>query len=232
MTTKKLTALAVAALIATALAAPALAGSEFLFRGYAKYWDGQPPDVVGSTMEVYGILGAVGGLTLPLPLDLDNYQYTIYIATMNLVAYSNSPPSIKSLAFNGGEIHIYADPLVGGTPADYANRPTFMDGELILRALVDPGWTMVLFDFDGDGAFAGSGSGSCDFIGGTRLGDLSAAEYYLNDWNFLATPVADPTPALPVPQGYHRVFDCKLTPPNDPTPNAQGTWGELKNLFR
>ena len=233
LTGKKNLASVVALLLAMAVAMPTWGASEFLFNGYAKYWDGQVPDAVGSTMEVYGILSTVWEVPPPITLDLDNYQYTVYVATMNVSLYNNVPAVVKTIDYNGGEIHIFADPIAGGTPADYAVPATFMDGDLILQATVDDGWEAVLYDFDSDLIFSGSGGGTCDFIGGSRLGDLAAAEYYLNDWGFFGTPVADPNPPyLTVPDGYHRVFDVKIATTHDPTPSEDSSWGQVKNLYR
>jgi hypothetical protein len=231
LTTKKAIALAVALILAAA--APALGDSEFFFNGYSKYWDGHTPDAVGSIMEVYGILSTVSEVPTPIALDTDNYQYTVYLATMQVASYSNMPPQIKTITYNGGEVHIFADPLVGGTAADYADPPTFMDGELILNATMDDAWTLVIYDFDGDGSFSGSGTGFCDWIGGTQLDALSGAEYYLEDWYVHATPVSDPNAfGISVPAGFHRMFDTKITAPNDPNPVVSGTWGGVKSLFR
>jgi hypothetical protein len=81
--------------------------------------------------------------------------------------------------------------------------------------------------------FSGSGNGSCDFFDGTQLMDLVTAEYYLDDWGFVGTPVADANPPyVIVPDGFERKFDVKLTPPNDPTPTEPGTWGQVKSLYR
>ena len=147
-TTGKNFAPAVALLLALLLAAPALGNSEFLFNGYSKYWDSDPPDAVGSTMEVYGILSSVWQVPPPIPLDTAQYQYTVYVASMMVTAYSFTtvPFPMKMLAYNGGEIHIYADPIATGTAADYADPTTFMDGELILVATVDPNWSLILSD--------------------------------------------------------------------------------------
>ncbi len=229
----RILALAIASLVLATMATSALGQSELLFFGYSKYVAGDP-DAIGSTMDVYGILTTVGGVPTPIPVDLMNYEYTVHIGGMTVAASSNTPPTVLNISYNGGEVHIYKDSLVGGTLADYANPATFTDGELILHATVDDGWTALLFDFDTDFIFTGSGSGSCDFIGGTQLGDLVSAEYYLEDWGFLGTPVSDPNPGqgFVVPAGYDRIFDVKLTPPNDPTPAEPTTWGTIKDLYR
>jgi len=235
MATRKVLALAVALLVATAIATPAFGLSEFLFYGYSKYWDGDPPDEVGSLMEVYGILEEVEDIPCPIDLDFDNYQYTVYISTMMVVYYNgNVPAYLKSMIYDNGEIHIFADPIVGGTAADYGDLPTFMDGEMILHATVDDGWAANLYDLDMDGDFTmGDNAGTCDFDGGTQLDALIAAEYYLDDWGFFGSPYVDPEPPFTtVPPGFHRIFNTKLTPPNDPSPAEPSTWGRVKDLYR
>jgi len=222
-------------LLLMAITVPVQGESEFLFYGFSKYWEGEPPDAVGSNMEVFGILSSVGGLDFPIALDTDNYEYTLFIATMTVATFSNDPDYILILTYDNAEIHIFADPIVGGTAADYADYTTFMDGELILNAIVDNGLTVNLFDFppNQDGNFAGFASGACDFIGGTQLDALIAAESLLENWGVYGT-VADPDsgPGIEVPDGFHRLFDVKITPPNDPSSSESSTWGGVKSLFR
>ena len=233
-TAKHNLATAVALLLALCLTAPVLGNSEFLFNGNAKYWDGETPDVVGSTMEVYGILSSVWQVPPPIALDTVNYEYTVYIATMYLSSYSYMPVPfpMKAFSFDNAEIHIFADPIVGGTAADYADPTTFTDGELILVAAVDPGWAMNLTDIDGDGAFTGSGAGTCVFVGGTQLDALQAAEYLLDNWYLYGSPVSDPSAGTIVPANFHRLFDAKIATTYDPTPAVESSWGRVKSLYR
>jgi hypothetical protein len=232
ITAKRILALTIALLVAMAMVSAAFGQSEFLFFGYSKYVAGDPDDM-GSIMDVYGIMTTVGGVDFPIPVDMLNYEYTVYVSSMVVASNTNEPPTVLNLGYNGGEVRIYKDPLAGGTLADYADPSTFTDGELILHATVQDGWTALLFDFDTDFIFTGSGSGFCDFIGGSQLGDLVVGEYYLEDWGLHGTPVADPNPdqGITVPTGYDRVFDVKLTPPNDPTATDPASWGEIKRLY-
>ena len=229
---KKIAGLALVVAVGCAWSLPAAAQSEFLFHGYSQVTSGTP-DAVGSTIAVHGILSTVGGVAMPIALDLENYEYTVSVdLTVTAYSYSPVPFPMISITYDGGELHIYADPIVGGTAADYAAPGTFTDGELILAATVDPGWIANINDIDLNGSFNGSGAGSCDFYGGTQLDALMTAEYYFTDWNFMGTPVADPNPPYTsVPAGYHRIFDIKLTPPNDPSSATSTTWGGLKAMF-
>lgn len=228
-----------ALLIALLMTAHVMAGSEFLFDGYAVY--SPAPDQVGATMDVYGILSTVGGVPTPIALDMDNFEYTVHVADMAIATYDEFPaiPPIigprKVLTFAGGMLRIYADAIVGGTAADFAAPGTFTDGEPILFAGVKDNWTLNLMDgsITPDGVYTGSGAGFCDFIGGTQLDAITVAEYYLDDWNFLGLDISDDNPpATPVPAGYDRSFKVKLTPPNDPTPTVETTWGKIKELYR
>ncbi len=231
---KKITGLALAAAVLGLAAAPAAAQGEFLFNGYSRTVSGSL-DAVGSAIEVYGILSSTGGLSTPIPLDLDNYQYTVHVHGMTVASFTSSaiPFPMKTIVYEGGELEIWADPVAGGTPADYGAVGTFTDGEQILTAHVDDGWTLPMNDIDGNGAFTGTGSGTCDFYGGTQLGALMDAEYYFVDWPFTAPPVADPNPPFTtVPPGFERLFAVKLVPPNDPSPTEPATWGQVKGLFR
>ena len=234
MTAKTFLALTAVLLATTAVLSPAIGvASEFLFSGYSQYVMGEP-DAVGSTMDVYGILTTVGVET-PIWLDTDNYQDTVLVSGMVVTGFVHDQPTIMNIVYGGGEVQIFKDPIVGGTAADWSSLGSFVDGEMILHASVDPNWTLLLFDFDLDMYFTGSGSGSCDFDGGSQLGDIIDAEYYLNDWGFFGTPVADENPNPPgvwVPDGFERVFGVKLIPPNDPTPDEPSTWGQVKGLYR
>lgn len=235
-TAKLITALLLGAAIMGTSSVAAWAQSEFLFNGYSRTMSGTP-DAVGSAIEIYGTISTTGGVPTPIALDLVNYQYTIHVEGMTVGTYTYVPPPPfpqKQIVYNGGLLRMFADAKVGGTAASYAVPATFTDGELVLVASVDPIWTLLLSDLPPtDGRFTGSGSGKCDFYDGTQLDAFIAAEYYFNDWNFLGVPVADPNPPFTtVPAGFQRRFDIKLTPPNDPSPVFDRTWGGVKAIFR
>lgn len=236
--TKTCKALAPVLALVAVLAAvvPAFAAGEIIFYGYAKYTP--VVDAVGSVVDVYG-LAAPGSVAPPIAFDWTNYEYTIWVTGLTVAGFVADAVPIgpytlnrESTTFNGGAIQIWADPKVGGTHADFANPATFTDGTLILTAAVDPGFSSLLTDGPTlhDGIFVGSGIGTCDFNGGTRLPELVAAEYYLNDWTFAGTPISDPNPT--VPAGFQRVWNVKIVPMNDPTPVEPGTWSGVKTLYR
>ena len=225
-----------ALLIALLMASTSVAGSEFLFNGNANYFP--VVDQLNSEMAVNGILSTVGGVPTPIPVDMDNFEYTIHIEGMMVASVVNfDPPPFPRISesFNGGAIYIYEDSKATGTAADYAFPATFVDGSMILMAVVDDGWSMMLIDGTATppGVYTGSGSGTCDFTGGSRLGELIAAEYYLQDWFFAGLDISDDNPpSTPVPANFDRSFKTKLVPPNDPTPSEDSTWGQVKKLYQ
>ena len=218
------------ALLGLCLVAPAVAlGAEFLAYGFADYTPGV--DQVGAVVEVYGVVADVEGVDEPLPLDFDNYEYTLYLAGWMITDVTDILPTLRSVTLAGGTVSLYADPF--GTPADYAARSTFTDGDLFLQADLQDGFMMTLFDPDLDGLYSGSGSGMGDMVGGSRLGELVSGGYDLEDWDIFALSVADPgvIPGIDVPDGFDRMCDIKLVPPAQ-VATEQATWGQVKQLFR
>ena len=229
--TKLLTLGAILAVTAGS-ALPALAGAEFVFRGYARCVAGTP-DQVGATMEVHGILEPVTGLTTPIEVDTELYEYTLAITGLDVETVDGPSGPLLRLYHDAAELSIYAKLRAGGTAADFADPATFTDGELILGGGVQAGCVASLLDFDGNGGYAGSADGAVDFTTGTQLDALEAAGFHLTSWNLNGT-LADPdagTVPVPVPDGYCRVFDVKLTPPNDPSPVEAASWGRIKSLY-
>ena len=222
------------ALIALALmvAVPAVGQVEFTFEGYAMYTPG--PDMAGATMTVYGIANPPMSVPTPIPMDFVNFEYTVYIHSMNVVSYTYDAPTMsKDYVFNGGEIEIFEDSIVAGTTGDYANTSTFVDGTNQLAALVDSPWDMHLDDPIGFGTHSGSGIGTCDMVGGAAHALLVSMDYELNDWVFAGTAISEPWfPFITVPQGYHHVFGVKIMFPYDPTANEDAAWGDVKSLYR
>jgi hypothetical protein len=226
-----LAALALAAMVVTAL--PAQAGSGFVFYGYARYGEGDVPDDDGSTLEVFGTLEPATGMRTPLAVDLETYEYTIHIQYLMVIGSVMLTEQMKQVSYCGGLLRIYRDELAGGTGADYTDPASFTDGERLLsvRGLC---LQTALFDLDGDLLWLGDGSGTFDFAGGDQLPDLVANGYDTEGWQLFASPVADANPlhGITVPEGFLRVFNIKLTPPNNPQPVSAATWGGVKNLYR
>lgn len=221
--------LAAALLVLASVYGSAMAGAEFVSYGNAMYSSGV--DVVGSTIDVYGIITDAGGLETPIPLDFVNFEHTVHVSGWVIASVTNPSSMVRTVTLNGGTIEIFTD---NATAADWANPATFVDGDMILSATLQDGFVLNMLDTNLDDLYQGFGTGMCDMVGGSRLGELVAAEYELNDWIVNALNVADPGsgPGVTVPDGFDRVFDLKLVPPNDPTGTETSTFGSIKSLFR
>ncbi len=217
--------------LALMVAVPAVGQVEFTFEGFAKYNPG--PDQVGAGLTVYGIANPAVSMPAPIPVDFDNFQYTVHVSDMTVATYAHDMGlSTKDYTFIGGMLRIYEDPIVGGTAGDYAAPGTFTDGAMLLEAAVDDGWEMHLDDPLGWMVYSGAGIGTCDIVGGGELPLLQSWGWDLNDWVFAGTAISEPWyPFIQVPDGYHHVFGVKLIYPHDPTSNEDSTWGEVKTLF-
>lgn len=234
---KNLTRAALVLVVLFGMALPAVAQVEVTFEGYAKYAVpfGGGIDAVGAVMDVYGYSNPP--TTLPTPVDMDYVanQYTVHVSEMTVATYEeyNLAGLHKVVTFNGGVLRIYQDAKAGGTAADFANPATFTDGTLLLEGNVADGWVMDLSDPFGMGGFSGAGSGYLDFVGGAGLTEMNnlGGPDYLTKWTFAGTGISDPTFFVSVPDGYQRIFGIKLFYPGL-VPNDEGSWGEVKNLYR
>jgi len=223
------TALAVLVLVA---AVPVLGQVEFTFEGFSKSTLGQ--DVVGSTYTVLGIANPAVSAPTPLAMDFANNEYTIRVTGLTLAAFAEDLAiGAKTYAFNGGLIEIFEDAKVGGTAAAYAAEGTFVDGTMLLQAVVDPNWEMRL-DNPPPGLFgySGNGVGSCDLTGGSELPMLIGMEFTTDNWTFAGTGIEEDNFFNTIPPGYDLKFGTKVIFPFDPTPADEASWGEVKSLFR
>ncbi len=222
---KRLVMIALALLVAV----PAAAQVEFTFEGYAVYTPA--PDMVGCTVDVYGIANPPVSVPTPIPTNFFDNEYTIHVSGMTSVSYVAGFDT-KDWVFNQGVVRIYEDAIAGGTAGDYAAPGTFVDGLMLLEAVVDDGWEMHLDDPFGFGQYTGAGIGTCDMVGGDAHGLLVSMGYTLDDWVFSGTGIAEPwIPFITVPDGYHHVFGVKIIFPYDPTANEDLNWGGVKALF-
>lgn len=209
---------------------PASGQVEFTFEGFAMMQPGI--DQVGATLTVYGIANPPASAPTPLPMDFVNNQYTLAVTGMVVTAFAENPViATKDFDFQGGTIQIFGEPIIGGSAADYANTGTFTDGDMMVQAAVDDGWSMLLDNPIGFG-YSGAGIGTCDLNGGSSLGDLQSYGFPTDDWTFAGSAIAEPSFFITVPAGYNYVFGVKIIFPYDPTPNADATWSQVKNLFR
>jgi hypothetical protein len=219
--------------LALMVAVPAVGQVEFTFEGFAVY--DPAPDQVGAMLTVYGIANPAVSVPTPVPVDFDNFQYTVVLDGMVVDTFAHDMVlGTKDYTFNGGTLGIFEDSIATGTAADYAAAPgTFVDGTQLIAATVDDGWQMHLDDPFAMGTYSGAGIGTCDIVGGADYAMLVDWGWELNDWVLAGTGISEPWwPFITVPDGYHHVFGVKLIYPHDPTANEEAAWGEVKSLFR
>ncbi|MBT4292726.1 hypothetical protein HOD41_08540 [bacterium] len=214
------------------LATSTFAQVEFTFEGYSKVSPAQ--DTPGSLVEVFGIANPPLATPNPIPLDYDNFQYTLCVTGLLIETFEWNPANgIKEVVFTGGEFAIYKDALSGGSLGVWSDSSTFADGEMILRGTIDNGMTMLLSDPFGWDIYSGSSIGTCDLDGGSSMELIELIGYNLSGWGFTGTGISDPSPPFfTVPDGYDRVFGTKILYPGNPTENNTATWGQIKTMFR
>ena len=192
--------------IAGMVAAPGLASGQQLFN-----FNGQAlvPTVVGNDATAYLPVNDNGAIGTPLPLDFDNYEYTIVVTGLTLdVVNGNAQDYLP------GTIVLYED---NTTPWDYSNPATFTDGTAILSGSLYS-FTRQMFT-----SSLGSGQGDVDWTGGTRLGELAPADQ--TGWSFLVTISTRSTVVVP---GYDENWDGKVEPLEPVVSNDDTSVSELK----
>ena len=192
------------------LAVPASAQQLFDFLGQADV-----PDGVGGSLSMYSIMPEISPPVYPpLPLDFDNYEYTLVVTDLALDDLGSGTYPIQ--AYSGGTIAIFED---AGTAADYANTGTFIDGTAILTGNVTFLMRQV---FTGT---LGTVSGGVDWTGGSRLDDIAPGDQL--GWTFLAginLNNAEP--------GFDEQWDGKVEPQGPIVETQKSTWGDFKALMR
>ena len=190
------------------MAAPASAQQLFDFLGQADV-----PDAVGGTLSMYSIMPEVSPpIEPPLPLDFDNFQYTLVVTGLTL----DADGAVQT--YSGGSIAIYED---AGTAADYANSATFTDGTAILTGDVTL-LTRQMFT-----ATIGTVSGNVDWTGGTEVNEFAPADQL--GWTFLSGISARSENTEP---GFDEQWDGKVEPQGPIVNTTPTTWGSFKALMR
>jgi hypothetical protein len=179
----------------------------FDFNGYA-----QVSDVIGSALVMRSVLTNNGEVPTPIPLDFTLNQYTLVVG--------GTLSSIVGVARNYtmANVAMYADPILGGTAADYANAATFTDGTLILSGVFDGFLVRNRFS-----AMLGNFVGTVDFTGGTLLGGLTTPQ----DWPFGGGWSRSVTG---IPAGYQENWDGKID--LAPVGVEPSSWQKVKGLYR
>lgn len=192
--------------IAGMVSAPGLASGQQLFD-----FNGQAlvPAGIGGDLTAYLPVDEAGVIDTPIPLDFDNFDYTIVVTGLTLdVVNGNAQDYLP------GSIVMYED---AATPADYGNPSTFTDGVAILSGSLYS-FTRQMFT-----STLGSGQGDVDWTGGTRLGELAPADQ--TGWSFLVTISTRSTVIVP---GYDENWDGKVEPLEPVVPTGAASISELK----
>lgn len=194
------------------LAAPQVAAAQQWFD-----FDGQAllPALVGGDATAYLVVNNNGVIDTPLPLDFDNFQYTLVITGLTMDV-DNGDQGGKS--FSGGTIVLYEDAT---TVADYSAPGTFSDGTAILSGTV-VSFNRVLFT-----STNGSGAGVVDWTGGTRVGEFAPGD--LTGWSLVVSISTRSTVTLP---GYDEYWDGKVEPVQPVVPGDASSVSELKARHR
>ncbi len=187
-------------------AAPARSAQLFDF-------DGQAVDAmgIGGQLHMEAVILNNSAITLPLPLDLANFQYTIVVSGLTLDSVGPSDN------FSGGFVAIYEDNM---TPATWANPGSFSDGTMILSGSL---FTLQRTMFT---STLGSAVGNVDWTGGSRIGDLSPGDRL--NWPFLVSVSRAPSM---VQSGYDERWDGKVEPQGAVVSTEGSTWSSLKGRF-
>jgi hypothetical protein len=194
------------------LAAAVLGSSPALAQVQLFDFNGQAllPAGVGGNLTMYSIVVNGDQVDTPIPLDFDNYQYTLVVTDLELVADG------MTQNYAGGVIVLYED---NATAADYASPGTFVDGTAILSGVVTT-LDRTLFI-----PTLGTVNGFVNWTGGTRLAEIPAA--FRNDWAFLSGISTSSTVTEP---GYDENWDGKVEP-QEPIANQNRSWGEVKSGY-
>jgi hypothetical protein len=153
------------------------------------------PAVVGDPLTSYTVVNNNGVIDTPIPLDFDNFQYTIVITGL-IMDIDNG--DMGGQTFSGGVITLFED---DATVADFTNAASFVDGTPLLTG------TFQIFNRALFTSSNGSGSGTVDWTGGTRLDEFAPADQL--NWTFVVgisnrSSVTEP--------GYDENWDGKVEP--------------------
>jgi hypothetical protein len=190
--------------ILTLVAAPAAAQQAFDFFGQALV-----PAAEGGTLTMYSTIVNGGEFPTPLPLDFDNFEYTLVITnlTLDVDAFQQQ--------YSGGSIVIYED---AGSAADYTNPATFTDGTVFLSGTILNLNRRIIFVSSG----TGDASGSLDWTGGSMLNEMAPVDQL--GWSILVGISGGAT----VQTGYDETWDGKVEPLDELVGTEQSSFGRLK----
>jgi hypothetical protein len=194
------------------------AQTQFSMYGFSYF---TPPEGVGTVTTVVGRLEPPVGFSYPISLDFTNNEYTFYFQTT--ITSVTPGPLTTTYVYANAALCIYEDPSknsnYGVSPPNATSPSTFRDGTLILSGTLS-GLTRL---DDNMGFQEPSIVGTCDFAGGTRLGDLTVTEWTYHGG--LST-----NPSLGIPFGYRHRWATKMVPAT-PVTVEETTWGAVKSLY-
>lgn len=171
------------------------------------------PTTVGNDLEMYGVIfDAAPAAETPLPLDFDNFEYTIVITGLTFDSDGFTE------TYSGGTIAIYED---AATAADYGNQATFTDGTAILVGTVTTLQRTIFFVSSG----VGSANGNVDWTGGSRIDEIHPSDRL--GW-FYGGGISGGSTVEP---GYDENWDHKVEPQDPIVSNEQTSFGLMKSGF-
>ena len=197
--------LGVVTIAALLSASPALAQQFFDFDGQAHI-----PGSVGGNADMCAFVLNSG--TEPLPLDFDNFEYTIVITNLELTADGFTQ------SYAGGDIVLYED---ASTPADYSNKSTFTDGTALLIGTVTSFSRTIFFPSSGNG----TGNGLVDWTGGSEIDEIHPSDRL--NWallvNILGTSGVEP--------GFDERWDGKVEPQTPIVATEDSSFSDIKSRY-
>lgn len=196
-------------MLACAVSAPATASAQqwFDFNGQALL-----PAAVGQDLTLYAVINNNGIIDTPLPLDFDNFEYTLVVTGLTLVSDNGG----GGQTYSGGQISIFED---AGTAADYTSPATFSDGTALLSGELTS-LNRTLF------GSIGSAGGTVNWTGGANLDDLAPADRL--GWAFLTGISNRSTVTEP---GYDENWDGKVEPTVPVVSSQVESWSSMKAQF-
>jgi len=188
------------------LAVPASAQQLFDFLGQADV-----PAMAGGSLALDSLLRDPAPETTPIPLDFANFEYTLVISGLVMIADGSTQ------TYAGGTVTIFED---NGTAADYGVPGSFTDGTAILSGTITH-LERTMFT-----STLGTVTGSLDWTGGTRVDEIAPQDQV--GWAFLSGINARETSVEP---GYSEQWDGKIEPEAPIVDNEEVLWGSFKSFF-
>jgi hypothetical protein len=183
---------------------------------------------VGEGYKVDGFVTQFGPLLTPY-VDPSTYQYTNHLFNLTVATHSYFAGFFEADFANGGRARYYADPLSGGTAADYGINPpnatspsTFIDGSMRLGGNIDNFILTINFNVS---PATGSFSGNMSLDEGPDLIYVPVPER--SGWTIGGT-AGPPNPSVPTGYDNQVTGECKIVA----VPTSHATWGAIKALYR